>query len=183
MKSLITNQHTEKICWTRTVVRRLLGFALVLAALPAQAALFDQNDTSRLAAVIAEIQSFEDDVRTAVHHVPRNDAEAVESYAYVGLNLEAAHERLNSIFMLMAVAIFVDSSIDELLFLNVMHGQLLPRTKTYLAEKQDAIGSMAVAHPANEVFATYHGRAKTILSDHVIPLLDELDRRIGENKR
>ena len=165
------------------VARCLLGISVALTALPTRAAVFDEHDTSRLTAVIEEIQSFEDDVRTALHHLPRNDAEQIESYAYVELNLEAAHERLNGLFMLMAVSIFTEAPADEFLILNVMHGQLLTRSKAYMVEKKDAIASMATAHPANDVFVTYRARAQSILGDRAVPLLDELYQRLAELRR
>ena len=163
----------------RLAVRFMLAVALVLAALPVRAAILDANDTARLAGINEAIQSFEDDVRSALHHLSANDAEQLESYSYVGLNLEAAHERLNSIFMLVAVSIYVETPSDQLLILDIMHGQLLPQSKNYLAEKQNAIASMSAAHPANKVFETYSTRANALLGDRAIPFLDELYRRIG----
>jgi hypothetical protein len=167
----------------RAVARLVLIMALALVAFPARAATLDERDTSRLANINAAIQSFEDDIRSALHHLPRDDAEQIESYAYVELNLEAAHERLNNIFMLVAVSIFVESPSDELLVLNVMHGQLLQRSKNYLTAKKEAIASMAVAHPANKVFETYTARADAILGDRAIPLLEELYQRIAAVRR
>jgi hypothetical protein len=157
----------------------VLGIAVALAASPARAAVLDENDASRLAGISEAIKSFEDDVSSALHDLPSNDAEQIESYAYVELNLEAAHERLNTVFMLVAVAIYVESSSDQFLILNVMYGQLLPQSKNYLREKQNAIASMATAHPTSTVLATYGTRASAVLGDRAIPLLDELYRRIG----
>jgi hypothetical protein len=160
--------------------RFALLVALALAALPARAAVLDENDATRLAAINEAIQSFQDDVSAALHELPSNDAEQIESYAYVELNLEAAHERLNTIFMMVAVSIYMDSSSDQALAANVMHAELLPRSKSYLNEKLAAIGSMAAAHPANKVFAAYGTRASALLADQAMPLLDELYRRTGE---
>jgi hypothetical protein len=64
-----------------------------------------------------------------------------------------------------------------------MYGQLLPQSKNYLSEKADAIASMAATHPTNRVFAAYSVRARAILGDRAIPLLDELYRRIGDLQR
>jgi hypothetical protein len=153
--------------------------ALALSALPARAAL-DENDASRLAGINEAIQTFEDEVSAALHDLPSNDAEQIESYAYVELNLEAAHERLNTIFMLVAVSVFMESASDQLLAANVMHAELLPQSKNYLNEKTAAIASMAAAHPASAVFAGYSVRANRILKDRAIPLLDELYRRTSE---
>jgi hypothetical protein len=153
--------------------------ALALSALPARAAL-DENDASRLAGINEAIQTFEDEVSAALHDLPSNDAEQIESYAYVELNLEAAHERLNTIFMLVAVSVFMESASDQLLAENVMHAELLPQSKNYLNEKTAAIASMAAAHPASAVFAGYSVRASRILKDRAIPLLDELYRRTSE---
>jgi hypothetical protein len=158
----------------------VLVVALALATLPARAAVLDDNDASRLAGINEAIKSFEDEVSAALHDLPPNDAEQIESYAYVELNLEAAHERLNTIFMLVAVSSYVESLSDRLLILNVMHGQLLPQSKNYLNEKQNAIASMAAAHPSNKVLATYGARAGALLGDRAIPLLDELYRRTGD---
>jgi hypothetical protein len=165
------------------VCRLVLLIALALSALPARAAVLDENDTSRLAAINEAIKSFEDDISSSLHDLPPNDAEQIESYAYVELNLEAAHERLNTIFMLVAVSVYLESSSDQLLILNVMYGQLLPQSKNYLSEKADAIASMAATHPASKVFAAYSARARAILGDRAIPLLDELYRRIGDLQR
>ena len=52
-----------------------------------------------------------------------------------------------------------------------------------LYEKKDAIASMAAAHPDNKVFAEYSRRANAILGDRAIPLLEELERRIGAAPR
>ena len=99
------------------------------------------------------------------------------------LNLEAAHERLNTVFMLVAVSVYMDSLTDQLLTVHVMHTQLLPQSKNYLNQKIDAIASMAAAHPANKVFAAYSTRANAVLGTRAIPLLEELYRRIGELQR
>jgi hypothetical protein len=157
-----------------------LGLALALATLPASAAVLDENDTARLAGINEAIQTFENDVSAALHDVPSGDAEQIESYAYVELNLEAAHERLNTIFMLVALSVYMESASDQLLAANVMHAELLPQSKNYLNEKMAAIASMAAAHPASKTFAAYSIRARTILADRAIPLLDELYRRTGE---
>jgi hypothetical protein len=157
-----------------------LLLALTLATLPACAAVLDDNDTSRLAGLNEAIQTFEDDVSAALHDLPSNDAEQIESYAYVQLNLEAAHERLNTIFMLVAVSVYMDSASDQLLAADIMHAELLPRSKSYLGDKVAAIASMAATHPASKVFAAYSARASTLLADRAIPLLDELYRKTGE---
>jgi hypothetical protein len=153
---------------------------IALASLPARAATFAENDTSRLADLNQAIQSFEDDVSSALHDLPSGDAEQIESYAYVELNLEAAHERLNNIFMLVAVSLYMESSSDQLLVANVMHGQLLAQSKNYLNEKANAIASMAVSHPANAVLVAYGARARALLGGRAIALLDELYRRTGD---
>jgi hypothetical protein len=157
-----------------------LVIALALATLPASAAALDENDTSRLAGLNEAIQTFEDDVSAALHDLPSNDAEQIESYAYVQLNLEAARERLNTIFMLVAVSVYMESTSDQLLAANVMHAELLPQSRNYLNEKMAAIASMAAAHPASKIFAAYRMRASTLLADRALPLLDELYRRTGE---
>jgi hypothetical protein len=163
----------------RAVMRFVLMSALILATFPVRAGVLDEHDTSRLIGINEALKSFEDDVGSALHNLTPNEAEQIESYAYVELNLEAAHERLNSIFLLVAVSTYMEAQSDQLLILNVMYGQLLQRSKNYLNEKKDAIASMAAAHPANNVFATYSTRADAILGDRAIPLLDELYRRIG----
>jgi hypothetical protein len=63
--------------------------------------------------------------------------------------------------------------------LDVLYRQILPRSKNYLNEKKDAIASMAVAHPANQVFAGYSSRADALLGGRAIPFLDDLYDRIG----
>jgi hypothetical protein len=168
---------------TRAVWLFALACAVALATSPARAAVFDENDATRLAGINEAIKLFEDDVSSALHDLPSNDAEQIESYAYVELNLEAAHERLNTVFMLVAISTYVESPSDQLLILSVMHGQLLSQSKSYLSEKANAIASMAAAHPANQILATYRTRASAILADRAIPFLDELYRRIGELRR
>ena len=160
-----------------------LVIGLALTTFEARAAVLGANDTSRLAAINDAIQSFEDDVGSALHNLPADAADQIESYAYVELNLEAAHERLNNIFMLVAVSGFMDTESDQFLVLDVMYGQLLPRSKNYLIIKQDAIASMAAAHPDNKVFAAYSSRANALIGEKAIPLLDELYQRIGALRR
>jgi hypothetical protein len=157
--------------------------ALTLAVPPARSAVFDDNDTARLAGVSEAIQKFEDEVSAALHDLPQGDAEQIEAYSYVELNLEAAHERLNTVFMLVAVSAYMESQSDQLLILHVMYGQLLSQSRNYLSEKDRAIASMAAVHPDNKVFAAYSMRTDEILRDRAMPLLEELRRRIGELPR
>jgi len=159
----------------------VIGF--VLASVTVEAAVFDERDTSRLAAINEAIQSFENDVGSALHNLSSDDAEQIESYAYVELNLEAAHERLDTVFMLVAVSSYMESPSDEFLVLDVLYRQILPRSKNYLNEKKDAIASMAVAHPANQVFAAYRSRADALLGERAIPFLDELYERVEALRR
>jgi hypothetical protein len=161
----------------------VLVIAFTMATFPVRAAVFDERDTSRLAGINEAIQSFENDVGSALHNLSSDDAEQIESYAYVELNLEAAHERLNTVFMLVAVSSYMDSPSDQFLVLDVLYSQILPRSKNYLYEKKDAIASMAVAHPANQVFAAYNSRAEALLGGQAIPFLDELYERIGALRR
>ena len=161
----------------------MLVIGFTMATFPARAAVFDERDTSRLAAINEAIQSFENDVGSALHNLSSDDAEQIESYAYVELNLEASHERLNTVFMLVAVSGYMESPSDQFLVLDVLYRQILPRSKNYLNEKKDAIASMAAAHPDNKVFAEYSRRANALLGDRAIPLLEELDRRIGAAPR
>jgi len=179
MQAAIGIMMNDRIA-ARALCRFGLLIVLALATSPARAAVLDESDASRLAALNEAIKSFEDDVSSALHDLPSNEAEQIESYAYVELNLEAAHERLNTVFMLAAVSVYVESPSDQLLILNLMHGQLLPQSKNYLNEKRNAIASMAAAHPANQVLATYGTRAAALLGERAIPLLDELYRRTGD---
>jgi len=170
--------------YVRFAVRAcVLAIGFVLASFRVQAAVFDEHDTSRLAGINEAIQSFENDVGSALHNLSSDDAEQIESYTYVELNLEAAHERLNTVFMLVAVSSYMDSPSDQFLVLDVLYSQILPRSKNYLNEKKDAIASMAVAHPANQVFAAYSSRAEALLGGQAIPFLDELYERIGALRR
>jgi hypothetical protein len=164
-------------------LRVMLLVVLALATPPARAAALEDSDASRLADVNEAIKSFEENVSAALHDLPPNDAEQIESYAYVELNLEAAHERLNTVFMLVAVSVYMDSVSDQLLTAHVMGIQLLPQSKNFLNEKMAAIASMAAAHPENKVFAAYSTRANAVLGAQAVPLLDELYRRIGELQR
>jgi len=164
-----------------TACTLVIGF--VLAGFPGRAAVFDEHDTSRLAGINEAIQSFENDVGSALHNLSSDDAEQIESYAYVELNLEAAHERLNTVFMLVAVSSYMESPSDQFLVLDVLYGQILPRSKNYLTEKKDAIASMSAAHPTNRVFADYSARAEGLLGGRAIPFLDELYKRIEALRR
>lgn len=167
----------------RALMRLALVTGLVLATFSARAAVLDDHDTARLTEITEAIQSFENDVGSALHNLPSSDFEQLEAYAYVELNLEAAHERLNTVFMMVAVSIYVESPTDQSLILDVMYRQLLPRSKSYFAAKKDAIASMSVAHPNNAVFATYSARANAILGEQAIPFLDELYQKIGALQR
>jgi hypothetical protein len=160
-----------------------LLIAMALAALPARAAVLEDSDASRLADLNETIKSFEDEVSAALHDLSSNDAEQIESYAYVELNLEAAHERLNTLFMLVAVSLYMEAQSDQLLILNVMHGQLLPQSRNYLNEKNNAIASMAAAHPSNKTLAAYSTRANGIFEERALPLLEELYRRTDDPPR
>jgi len=167
----------------RAFVHLVLVIMFVLAACPLRAAVFDEQDLSRLTDINEAFQSFEDDVGAALHHLPQNDAEQIESYAYVKLNLEAAHERLNNVFMLLAVSVYVESPSDQFLILRLMYDQLLAQSRNFLNEKNDAIASMAAAHPASTAFAAYAARANAMFGDRAIPLIDELYGRIGALRR
>ena len=161
----------------------MLAIGLALATFPAQATVFDEHDTSRLVSINEAIRSFENDVGSALHNLSSDDPEQIESYAYVELNLEAAHERLNNVFMLVAVSIYMESPPDQFLILDVLYRQILLPSRNYLNEKKDAIASMAAAHPANRVFAAYSSRADALLGGRAIPFLDELYERIGALRR
>ena len=152
---------------------------VLLTPFAAKAAVFDENDTSRMTGINEAIALLEADVGRSMHGLPPNDAEQIEAYSYVVLNLEAAQERLNSIFLLVAVSMYVDSASDLVQILHLIYAQLLPPGKSYLNEKKDAIASMAASHPANDEFAAYNARAAAILGERAIPLLDELYRRIA----
>jgi hypothetical protein len=165
------------------LMRLAFVIGMAFATVSAQAAVLDDRDTTRLTQLTEAIQSFENDIGSALHNLPSTNFEQLEAYAYVELNLEAAHERLNNVFMMVAVSIYVESATDQALILDVMYRQLLPRSKSYLIAKKDAIASMSVAHPDNTVFATYRNRADAILGERAIPLLDDLYQRIGAVQR
>jgi hypothetical protein len=160
-----------------------LAIGVMLAHSPAHAAVFGEDDTARLARINEAIQAFENDVGSALHNLSPGDGGDIESYAYVELNLEAAHERLNNVFMLVAVSIYMDSPSDQLLILDVLYRQILPPSRNYLNEKKDAIASMAAARPSSPVFAGYRSRADALLGERAIPLLDELYERIAAARR
>jgi len=153
--------------------------AAALAAFPARPADLDQNDISRITAITDAIRSLEDDVSRTMHDLPPNDAEQIEAFSYVELNLESAQERLNSVFLLVAVSMYMETATDEGQILNLMSRQILPPSKTFLRQKSDAIASMAISHPGNREIADLTMRASALLRDRAIPMLDELARRIG----
>src|SRR5215468_9661052 len=167
----------------RLAVRACILVIGLVTTFSARGAVLDEHDTSRLAGINEAIQSFENDVGSALHNLSSDDAEQIESYAYVELNLEAAHERLNTVFMLVAVSSYMESPSDQFLVLDVLYGQILPRSKNYLTEKRDAIASMSAAHPTNRVFADYSARAEGLLGGRAIPFLDELHKRIEALRR
>jgi len=153
--------------------------AVALAAAPAPAADLDQNDVSRITAVTDAIRSLDDDVSRTMHNLPPDDAEQIEAFSYIELNLESAEERLNSVFLLVAVSMYMETSADEGQILNLMSRQILPRSKTFLQLKSEAIASMALSHPGNREIADLTMRASALLRDRAIPMLDELARKIG----
>jgi hypothetical protein len=161
----------------------VFAIAFALTGFQAHAAVFVEDDAARLARINEAIQSFENDVGSALHNLSDDDAGQIESYAYVELNLQAAHERLNNVFMLVAVSIYMDSPSDQLLILDVLYRQILPPSKNYLTEKMDAIASMAAARPGSPVFAGYSTRAGELLGERAIPFLDELYERIAATRR
>ena len=85
--------------------------------------------------------------------------------------------------MLLAISIYMESSSDQLLVLDLLYAQILPRSKNYVSEKKDAIASMAAAHPENQVFAAYGSRADALLAGQAIAFLDDLYERIGALRR
>jgi len=152
--------------------------ALALAAVPAHPADLNQADISRITAVTDALRSLEDDVSRTMHDLPPDDAEQIEAFSYVELNLESAQERLNSVFLLVAVSMYMETSSDEAQILNLMSKQILPPSKVFLRQKSDAIHSMAVSHPGNQQIAAFTSRALALLRDRAIPMLDELTRKI-----
>ena len=94
--------------------RCALAIVFLLMTFSAKAAVFNENDTSRMTDIDAAIASLEKDVGRSIHGLPLDDAEQIEAYSYVELNLEAAHERLNGIFLLVAVSMYMESSSDQL---------------------------------------------------------------------
>src|SRR5438045_4029667 len=82
----------------RAASRSALCIILVLMTLSAKAAVFNESDISRITDIGEAITTLEDDVSRSMHNLPPDDPEQIEAYSYVELNLEAAQERLNSIF-------------------------------------------------------------------------------------
>lgn len=154
-----------------------IGFALWVSS--AGAAVLTDDDSARLAAITAAIEAFENDVGAALHNLAPQAAGEIESYAYVELNLEAAHERLNNVFMLVALSVYVDAPADERLVLDVLSRQILPPSRNYVSEKHDAIASMAAARPSIPAFADYRSRADDLLGRRALAFLDELAARIA----
>jgi hypothetical protein len=163
----------------RLTASAALCIGVTLAAAPAPAAELDQDDVSRITAVTDAIRSLDDDVSRTMHNLPPDDAEQIEAFSYVELNLESAEERLNSVFLLVAVSMYMETSADEGQILNLMSRQILPRSKTFLQLKSEAIASMALSHPGNQEIAAYSTRASAILRDRAIPMLDDLARKIA----
>jgi hypothetical protein len=145
----------------------------------ARAAALDESDITQVSAVTDAIRSLEEDVSRTLHDLPQRNAEEIEAYSYIGLNLESAQERLNSVFLLAAVSIYMESATDQMQILNLMGKQILPASRTFLFQKSDAIASMAVSHPGNRTLADYSMRAGAILNERAVPMLDALAQKIG----
>jgi hypothetical protein len=150
----------------------------LLLSFSAKAGVFNDGDISRMAEISDAIMSLDDDVSRTMHDLPPADAEQIEAYSYVELNLQAAQERLNSIFLLTAVSIYMESSTDQQQIESLMVRQVLPQSRTFLHQKSDAIASMAVSRPSNVEFKTYSTRAAAILAERAVPLLEEFSRKI-----
>jgi hypothetical protein len=162
----------------RTLRRAAALVVFALPGLPATAAVFNDNDIARISEISDAIMSLDDEVSRAMHDLPPDDAEEIEAYSYVELNLQAAQERLNSVFLLTAVSIYMESPIDQQQIENLMYRQILPQSRIFLHQKTDAIASMAASHPSKAEFKAYSARAAAILSERAVPLLQELSRRI-----
>jgi hypothetical protein len=167
------------ICRMAAWLAPALCLGLVLAAVPARPADLDQGDVSRITAIIDAIRALDEDVSRIMHDLPPGDAEQIEAFSYIELNLESAQERLNSVFLLVAVSMYMEAASDEAQILNLTSQQILPPSKTFLRQKSDAIASMALSHPGNQAIAALSVRASAILRDRAIPMLDELSRKIG----
>jgi hypothetical protein len=159
-----------------SVLCLLFGFTTVSG----RAAALDNGDITRVSAIADAIRSLEEDVSRTLHDLPEGNAEEIEAYSYVGLNLESAQERLNSVFLLVAVSVYMESSTDQMQILNLMAKQILPASKTFMYQKSDAIASMAISHPGNQALADYSMRAGAILGERAIPMLDALSQKIGD---
>ena len=158
---------------------RAVAFVLLaLLGFPAQAAVLNDNDIIRISEISDAIMALDDDISRAMHDLPPDDAEQIEAYSYVELNLQAAQERLNSIFLLTAVSVYMESATDQQQIENLMYRQILPQSRTFLHQKNDAIASMAASHPSKPEFKAYSARASAILAERAVPLLQELSRRI-----
>jgi hypothetical protein len=156
-----------------------LLFVLILPGSPSKAAVFNDGDIARMSEISDAITSLDDDVSRTMHNLPQDNAEEIEAFSYIELNLQAAQERLNSIFLLTAVAIYMESEADQLQIENLLYRQVLPQSRTFLHQKTDAIASMALAHPGNDQFKTYSAQAGAILSERAVPLLQGLSDRIA----
>jgi hypothetical protein len=156
----------------------LAALLLCLLGFPAKAAVFNDGDISRLSEISDAITALDDEVSRVMHDLSPDDAETIEAFSYVELNLEAAQERLNAVFLLLAVSIYMESESDQLQIENLMYRQVLAQSRTFMHQKTDAIASMAASHPSNNAFKIYSMRAASILSERAVPLLEELARRI-----
>ena len=163
----------------RLACRFGLCLLLGLTTVSGRAAALDNGDISRVSAIADAIRSLEEDVSRTLHDLPEGNAEEIEAYSYVGLNLESAQERLNSVFLLVAVSVYMESSTDQMQVLDLMAKQILPASKAFMYQKSDAIASMAVAHPGNQALADYSMRARAILDERAIPMLEALAQKIG----
>lgn len=163
--------------------KRAFGLALLIVTfstfpVTARVSLFNQQDIDRLMEVNNAIQALKQDVTATLKSLPSYQVETIQSYAVLELSLEAAQERINSVFVLVATANQMEIWNDEARILNGMYGTLLPSSKTYLNSKRTAIISIASAHTADNMFIACSNRAATILGG-ALQLIDELYRRIA----
>lgn len=150
-------------------------------AMPSEvsAALFNQQDVSKLSDINTSIQSLIQDIDVSTKSVPPEDVKRILSLRYLALTLETVQERLNTIVVL----VIISTGSDQFIILNVLYEEMVPKSKDYLNSNRNAILSVATANSADRLYVVYSERAASIIADRALPLLEEFYQKIKSIRR
>jgi hypothetical protein len=130
---------------TRIFTLTCLFLSLLVLPATAKVAVFNQQDIARLTEIHGAIQSLMQDVDVTLKSVPSYESGKIQAYAIIELILEAARERLGCILLLVAASAEMEAWNDQARILNVLYGELLPKSKAYVTAKKNAIIRIASA--------------------------------------